>query len=90
MRGRPMNTKNVRYRMREERLKRGLSIEKLADEVHYSKVAIQQAESGKRYAGKNRSVTRDAFWDALSEYFNTPKEELMKIGDWNNDTLSRT
>ena len=85
-----MNTHNIRYRFREERLKRGLSIQKLADEVHYSFAVIQQAESGKRYAGKNRSVTRDAFWDVMSEYFNTPKEELMKIGDWKNDTLSRT
>lgn len=85
-----MNTQNIRYRFREERRKRGLSIEKLAEEVHYSKAAIQQAESGKRYDGRNKSITREAFWDVMSEYFNTPKEELMKIGDWKNDTLSRT
>ena len=85
-----MNTQNIRYRFREERRKRGLSIEELADEVHYSKAAIQQAESGKRYDGRNKSITREAFWDVMSEYFNIPKEELMKIGDWKNDTLSRT
>lgn len=73
----------VRWRMREERTKRGLTLRQVAKKTNYSYGTIARAEMGNLYVGTKKDIRRDGFWKIMSDFYGVPKEELMKMGDKN-------
>lgn len=72
-------------KMREYRLKRGLTLEQVGERTYYSWSSIQQAEVGKMYNGRKRKDPRtEAFWQTMSDFYDISIPTLrrwVKDGD---------
>lgn len=71
----------MRWRMREERTRRGLTLRDVGKMTNYSFGTIHRAERGKLYVGGKSDKRRDEFWSAMSEFYGVSKEELSKVGN---------
>ena len=68
-------------RMRQIRIERGITVEKVSKATFYSNQAIQHAETGREYQygeGIRRDKRRDRFWKAMSDFYGVPEEELRR------------
>lgn len=64
--------------LREARLSRELSIYEVARLTHYSYQTIQRAELGTLYKGNKPDVRRKQFWEAMSEFYGIPEDQLKE------------
>lgn len=69
----------TRWNLIEERRKRGLTPEDVADALHYSAGTIRMAENGRRYSGRLYKSGRE-FWQKVSDFYGKPIDYLMKQG----------
>lgn len=69
----------MRWRMREERTRRGLTLRDVGKMTNYSFGTIHRAERGKLYVGGKSDKRRDEFWSAMSEFYSTPRAELERV-----------
>ena len=71
----------VRWRLKKAREDMGLTLREVSERTNYSYGTLARAETGDLYKGKKPDIRRDAFWKTMSEFYQIPAEELMKIGD---------
>ena len=70
-------------RMREIRMERGITLEKVAKATYYTPQAIGCAERGTMYyrtGGSHRryDTRRVRFWEAMSKFYGVPSSELRR------------
>lgn len=68
----------MRWRLREVRLERGLSLRDVGKTIHYSYVTIARAERGVIYNTEKPTKSAQEFWRIISDFYGVPEEELKK------------
>lgn len=68
----------MRWRLREARLERGLSLRDVGKAIHYSYITIERAERGIMYNTEVPTKAAEEFWRIVSDFYGIPAEELKK------------